>query len=190
MPKALDITNKVFGNLKAISKAPSRAGKTYWLCECLLCGNKKEIQTSHLTSGASKSCGCTKVNNFDTDNLFVGMEKKCVLCGSTFTVNTHTRQYCFNCSPKGVNSSEALKIKKRKLKQLLVKYKGGKCEQCGYDKCIGALHFHHRNPQEKDFNISQINLSDNNFSMDVVISEIDKCDLLCANCHAERHFGE
>ena len=43
MPKALDITNKVFGNLKAISKAPSRSGKTYWLCECLLCGNKKEI---------------------------------------------------------------------------------------------------------------------------------------------------
>ena len=58
MPKSLDLSNQIFGNLKAIKKAPSRGKKTYWLCECLLCGNVKEIQTSHLTSGASKSCGC------------------------------------------------------------------------------------------------------------------------------------
>ena len=58
MPKALDLTNQIFGDLKAIKKAPSRSGKTYWLCECLLCGKQKEIQTSHLTSGASRSCGC------------------------------------------------------------------------------------------------------------------------------------
>lgn len=58
MPKALDLTGQIFGNLKAISKAPSRGKKTYWLCECLLCGNQKEIQTSHIISGASKACGC------------------------------------------------------------------------------------------------------------------------------------
>ena len=55
MPKALDLTNQIFGNLKALSKAPSRGKKTYWLCECQLCGTVKEIQTSHLTSGAIKS---------------------------------------------------------------------------------------------------------------------------------------
>ena len=42
MPKALDLTGQIFGNLKAISKAPSKGKKTYWLCECLLCGNQKE----------------------------------------------------------------------------------------------------------------------------------------------------
>ena len=57
MPKALDLTGKRFGKLVAISKAPSRSGKTYWLCQCD-CGNKKEIQTNHLTSGATQSCGC------------------------------------------------------------------------------------------------------------------------------------
>ena len=41
MPKALDLTDKTFGNLKAIQKAPSKNGKTYWTCECLLCGNIK-----------------------------------------------------------------------------------------------------------------------------------------------------
>lgn len=57
MPKALDLTNKKFGRLTAIQKASSKSNKTYWLCKCD-CGNKKEIQTSHLTSGAIQSCGC------------------------------------------------------------------------------------------------------------------------------------
>jgi len=42
MPKALDLTNKRFGKLIARQKAPSKNGKTYWLCECD-CGNWKEI---------------------------------------------------------------------------------------------------------------------------------------------------
>ena len=54
---SLDITGKRFGKLVAISKAPSKNGKTYWLCQCD-CGNQKEIQTNHLTSGATQSCGC------------------------------------------------------------------------------------------------------------------------------------
>lgn len=59
MPKALDITNQRFGKLVAVSKAASKSGKTYWLCKCD-CGNEKEIQTSHLTDGRTKSCGCSK----------------------------------------------------------------------------------------------------------------------------------
>ena len=42
MPKALDLTGQRFGKLVALSKAPSRSGKTYWLCQCD-CGNQKEI---------------------------------------------------------------------------------------------------------------------------------------------------
>ena len=61
MPKALDITNQKFGKLTAIKKAPSRSGKTYWLCKCE-CGNEKEVQTSHLMDGRTKSCGCTNAS--------------------------------------------------------------------------------------------------------------------------------
>lgn len=57
MPKALDLTGKRFGKLVALSKAESRSGKTYWLCQCD-CGNQKEVQTNHLTNGATQSCGC------------------------------------------------------------------------------------------------------------------------------------
>ena len=62
MPKALDLTNQRFGDLIALKKAESRKGKTYWLCKCMRCGNIKEIQTGHLTSGVSKTCGCG-INN-------------------------------------------------------------------------------------------------------------------------------
>lgn len=61
MPKALDITGQRFGRLVAISKAPSRSGKTYWLCQCD-CGNQKEIQTNHLIKGQIQSCGCMRNN--------------------------------------------------------------------------------------------------------------------------------
>ena len=68
-------------------------------------------------------------------------------------------------------------------------HKGGKCQRCGYDKCEGALQFHHRNPEEKEFTLGQINLS-KDFSIDELLQEVDKCDLLCANCHSEEHYKE
>lgn len=57
---------------------------------------------------------------------------------------------------KFLNSSNYRHVKKRRsvLKEELVKYKGGKCEICGYNKCIEALEFHHLNREEKDFTIS------------------------------------
>ena len=89
-----------------------------------------------------------------------------------------------------MSAADSLRFKKRKLKHLLIQYKGGKCQKCGYDKCEGALHFHHRNPEEKEFGLGGINLNDSDFSLQNLLTEIDKCDLLCANCHAEMHYKE
>lgn len=55
MPKKLDLTNQIFGIIKCISPAQSVSGKTYWNCECIKCGFKKVIQTSHLTQGKIKT---------------------------------------------------------------------------------------------------------------------------------------
>ena len=183
MPQRRDYTGYRFGKLVVLEKAPSRNNHTYWLCQCD-CGNKKEIQTSHLTSGASTSCGCAGGINNRTD----GEKRKCILCGKTFIPNNYTRLYCFECSPQGLSTAEVLRHKKRALKHLLVEYKGGKCEKCGYNKCEGALQFHHINPTQKDFTLSQVNLNDTNFSIDIIKKEIDKCVLLCSNCHFEEHY--
>lgn len=57
------------------------------------------------------------------------------------------------------------------------------CSSCGYDKCFEALDLHHRDPSKKDKNISSMKL----YSENKIRAEIEKCDLLCANCHRELH---
>ena len=77
--------------------------------------------------------------------------------------------------------------RRKQLKKLAVEYKGGKCVKCNYDKCIDALEFHHLNPDEKDFSISHKGYT---MSLEKVQKELDKCILVCANCHREIHSGE
>jgi len=87
------------------------------------------------------------------------------------------------------NKCATIAVQKRrdKLKILAVQYKGGKCEHCGYSKCVGALHFHHLDPKEKDFGIASKGYTR---SWEKVKIELDKCILVCANCHSEIHHEE
>jgi DNA-binding CsgD family transcriptional regulator len=77
--------------------------------------------------------------------------------------------------------------RRQKIKELSVDYKGGCCERCGYDKYIGALEFHHLDPTKKDFNVSK---KGHCTSWEKVKKELDKCILVCANCHREVHEEE
>ena len=70
------------------------------------------------------------------------------------------------------------------LKQAAAEYLGGKCQICGYSKCLSALVFHHVDPREKDFHVMR------SLCWEKVKSEAMKCYLLCANCHAEVHAGD
>jgi len=74
--------------------------------------------------------------------------------------------------------------KKSQFKNIL----GGKCQICGYDKYQGALHFHHIDPTQKQFAISEATAR-KKFTNEQINNEINKCALLCANCHAEVHAG-
>ncbi len=67
---------------------------------------------------------------------------------------------------------------------MAVAYKDGKCQRCGYDRCIEALEFHHMDPTKKDFSISSKGYTR---SWKRVQKELDKCVMLCANCHRETH---
>lgn len=79
---------------------------------------------------------------------------------------------------------EAVQRRRKKVKQLSIEYKGGCCEKCGYNKCSRALEFHHLDPNEKDFGISH---KGHTRSWEKVKKELDKCIMVCANCHAEIH---
>lgn len=65
------------------------------------------------------------------------------------------------------------------IKKKAVDYLGGSCKLCGYNKCIAAFDFHHRNPEEKEFEINK-GLS-NHYSWKRILLELDKCKLSSRN---------
>jgi len=73
-----------------------------------------------------------------------------------------------------------------RVKQKLIDYKGGKCQKCGYDKQVpGAYHFHHR-----DRKLKLLAFNGCTYGFEKQKQEVDKCDLVCANCHAEIHDAD
>ena len=69
------------------------------------------------------------------------------------------------------------------LKKDMIKYKGGCCQKCGYNKYYGALSFHHLDPTHKRYEWKQLKF----LHRRTIRKELDKCTLLCNNCHAEEH---
>jgi transposase-like protein len=82
--------------------------------------------------------------------------------------------------------SDAVSRRRRKVKEILVREAGGCCAICGYDRCFGALEFHHLDPGEKRLEVNAKGVS---LALETLRAEAQKCILLCANCHAEVERG-
>lgn len=90
------------------------------------------------------------------------------------------RRFCsINCK-----NNHNVPIRRRRIKLQAIEYKGGKCLHCGYNKSVWALTFHHLDPTQKDFAIGG---NGSTKSWERMKVELDKCILLCMNCHAEEH---
>lgn len=83
------------------------------------------------------------------------------------------------------NNYIAQKARSFERKKFLIEQKGGKCENCGYNKNYAALCFHHKDPSDKLFEIDSRKCSNTNLQS--LITEASKCLLLCHNCHMELH---
>jgi len=81
---------------------------------------------------------------------------------------------------------KAVAKRRKKLRTMALEYGGGKCRICGYSKCNNALTFHHLDPTKKDFGLSANGITR---SWEKTKTELEKCILLCMNCHAEVHHG-
>lgn len=107
------------------------------------------------------------------------MEKECKIHGLTeHMVRSDGIVRCRKCVV------ESVQRRRKGLKNLAVEYKGGSCEKCGYNKCITALEFHHLDPNEKDFGIAKSGVTR---AWEKVKIELDKCIMVCSNCHREIH---
>jgi hypothetical protein len=122
----------------------------------------------------------------------------------------YRRRFCLECSPFGarntstvppgsVTTEELTEIRRRKRnaktyrslkkrrvrrKRELVASRGGRCVDCGYNRCIAAFEFHHRDPATKEFSLAEFS-----GSLERLLREAEKCDLVCASCHRLRHVG-
>jgi hypothetical protein len=106
---------------------------------------------------------------------------KCEYCGTKERANFYDRFHheCKNCF-----NDRIYKLSRDK-KEKAVKYKGGECCKCGYKKCMAALDFHHIDPEEKDVNFRTMLY----WKWERRKKEIDKCILVCSNCHRELHYS-
>ena len=102
----------------------------------------------------------------------------CPVCNETESKRFYRpRGRCKNC-----HNCQA-KERVREIKKRAVESKGGKCKNCGYCKNYAALDFHHTDPTEKDVYYS----TSRHWSWGRLKDELQHCELLCRNCHAEHH---
>lgn len=135
---------------------------------CLKCSPFKQYSGPTILAKLGKS-------DYDTHSV-------CPKCKKKFPIKEMYKghSYCKPCLKK--HSTEWA----RKVKLECIEYKGGKCIKCNYDKCPASFDFHHRDPTKKDMNINAFRCAFN----DEIKKELDKCDLLCSNCHRELHYKE
>lgn len=110
--------------------------------------------------------------------------KKCPKCGieklSSFFNSSKSRKiasYCKEC----LYTLQKRRWRERKCKAIAMM--GGKCSNCGYDKCVNALEFHHLDVENKDYDWGKLRM----LAWKRIVEELKKCILLCANCHREIH---
>jgi hypothetical protein len=113
----------------------------------------------------------------------------CATCGKP--LGGRQRRFCSRlCKNKFGNSRHqnylAQQLRGLNRKKRFVAIAGGGCVRCGYRRNLAALTWHHVDPSTKLFNLDVRALS--NRSEREILAELEKCILLCANCHAEEHF--
>lgn len=160
---------------------------------CLTCDKEFDKANSEIKASPNHFCSrsCSAIYN-NRKNPKRRPEGKCKQCGQI--INTSKRYCSEKCKsiaadikrlPEELqrnNRVQAVVQWRQRTKLKAIAHKGGSCQKCGYCKSVAALHFHHTDPNQKDFNIGG-----NTRSWDRIRTEIDKCILLCANCHTEEH---
>jgi hypothetical protein len=146
--------------------------------KCLNCG--KETKNPKF---CSRSCSAILNNKLYIRHVAkIDVERGCHICGKPVE---RYRKLCDSCRDTPIKDYPRIKSFRKRTKQKAVEYCGGKCCVCGYSKCVEALEFHHKNPNTKDFSIS----TNTNKAWNKVKIELDKCILVCSNCHREIHAG-
>jgi len=147
----------------SIADMSNKTGKSkttirYWL-------KKYDLKTTNAVCNKKIKYNCNTCGETDPDKMMSkGNGRK------SFSI-------CKACH----NSATIEKGRRQKIE--LVKYMGGECKDCGYNKNYASFDFHHLDESQKDKNFKSMRY----WSFDRAIEELKNCVLLCSNCHRERH---
>ena len=124
-----------------------------------------------------QGCGCDILN----ERVTKGRLKK-------WCSNSCRQKWRYKNDPVTINRNTYTEQKVRGYsnKWKALQYKGGKCQTCGEDR-PATLCFHHRDPSQKEFQLDGRTFA--NRKWELVKDEVEKCDLLCQNCHHILHYG-
>lgn len=160
---------------------------------CLKCNiefpNRVEIDGKIRNLSRRKFClTCSQfakrklIEDLNTKLELIG-KKFCSSCQKEHVINNFhlTISICKQCQNK------LRRNKKRRRKLLAIQLLGGECQQCcgKFHPC--AFDFHHKDSKQKDFNIGK---AMDSMSWRAIKKELDKCILLCSNCHRSKHAIE
>ena len=115
------------------------------------------------------------------------------------TAQGNVRNRCKACRKdarrRQTNAQRRTRLPTREVKETLLAQMGQEsCSRCGYNEFISALEFHHRNPKQKDSQVSKLvsryATTPSESNMELLISEANKCIVLCSNCHQALHAGD
>lgn len=123
---------------------------------------------------------CEELNIPYSHLLIPEGHRRCLQCNEIKLISDFygNRKLCKEC----VKLNERNKY--HSFKDQLNAYKQkASCAKCGCDKFY-LLEFHHKDPSKKEFTISDSTRA----KFETIKPELDKCIVLCANCHREFHY--
>lgn len=171
--KLISLNHSTYGMAKALNC--SQCNIRHWLkkfglksqkIKGSLRNSKGHVDPIKANNTHKKCSKCKNLFEFNKSNFYI-----------TSTGKVYSR--CIRCADEGAI------FRQRARKSECLNYLGGKCAVCNYNKYQGALEFHHIDPSKKSFAIGTLKT----YSMEVLKPELDKCVILCSNCHKELHGG-
>jgi hypothetical protein len=160
---------------------------------CAICSNKFpswiKIDGKYRNLNSRKYCfECSPFGKHNTIRLEKNTKgfRNCPKCKENKSISefySRRGRAGSSCYCKACTNSQAIE-RQRQFKINCIEYKGGCCSICGYNKYAGALEFHHEDASKKNFTIANQRLV---LFDDRIKKELDKCILVCANCHREIH---